>query len=191
MNLPQKKKSISMKQKFKISFSTALWIPLIVFGGCNNISNRQEVPNQKEASSKIEKADKYSFTVEDSIKFFSNSFAINGEIQSQLILTVDSLKKMNVVALDTLNIVCQSGAIMNQSKSSRGVLLKNILSKAKVKQQNHGDRNFYIVARASDGCKATFSWAEIFNDPTVENTYIIFEEKTQLKIKNRSKSVEL
>ncbi|MEO9004236.1 MAG: hypothetical protein ABI288_05850, partial [Ginsengibacter sp.] len=37
-------------------------------------------------------------------------------------------------------------------------------------------RNFYIVARASDGYKATFSWAEIFNNPTGENTYIIFEE---------------
>lgn len=145
---------------------------------CSN-NNQQEVSNQKESSSKMEKENKHSFTAEDGVKFYSKTLAISGDVEFPLSLTVDSLKKMNVVALDSLNIVCQSGAIVNQSVSSRGVLLKDILNKAGIKQLNHADRNFYIVARASDGYKATFSWAELFNNPTGENTYIIFEENNQ------------
>ena len=163
-----------MKQNIKVIISIPV---LILLMNCSN-NNQQDVRNQKE-SSKTEKENKHSFTAEDSVKFYSNTLAITGDIEHPLILTVNSLKKMNVVALDSLNIVCQSGAIMNQSKSSRGVLLKDILNKAGIRQLNHTDRNFYIVARASDGYKATFSWAEIFNNPTGDHTYITFEENNK------------
>ena len=66
---------------------------------------------------------------------------------------------------------------LNQlSEEDAAFLLKDILEKAKIKQNGHKDRNFYIVARASDDYKATFSWAELFNNPTGENAYILFEE---------------
>ncbi|MBW7936520.1 MAG: hypothetical protein H3C71_05110, partial [Flavobacteriales bacterium] len=76
-------------------------------------------------------------------------------------------------------VVCQSGANMKEDKICKGVLLRDILEKAKIKQTNHKDRNFYIVARATDNYKATFSWAEIFNNPTGDNIYILFEENGQ------------
>lgn len=65
---------------------------------------------------------------------------------------------------------------MKVNKTCKGILLKDILEKAKIKQSNHKDRNFYIVARATDNYKATFSWAEIFNNPTGENVFVLFEE---------------
>ncbi len=163
----------------KIVTSIAILILQIVNAGCSNRNDQQDISNQSEALSKIEKSDKHSFTTEESAKFFSNSLSITGEVEFPLILTVDSLKQMRVIALDSLNTVCQSGTIRSHSASSRGVLLKDILNKARIKQQNHTDRNFYIVARASDGYKATFSWAEIFNNLTGENTYVIFEENNQ------------
>lgn len=123
-------------------------------------------------------------TDEDSVKYRSSTLTIAGEVNFPLTLTVDSLKQMNVVGFDSANIVCQSGAVTSSTISSRGVLLKDILKKAQVKQRNHKDRNFYIVARASDGYKATFSWSEIFNNPTGDNTYVIFEENG-LSIVNR------
>ena len=161
-----------MKQNIKVIISIPI---LILLMKCGNNSQR-DVLSQKEASSKIEKADKHSFTSEDSVKFYSNTIEVRGDVEFPLNLTVDSLKKMNVVALDSLNIVCQSGAIMNQSVSSRGVLLKDVLNKVRIKQLSHADRNFYIVACASDGYKAIFSWAEIFNNPTGDHTYVTFEE---------------
>ena len=62
-----------------------------------------------------------------------------------------------------------------------------MLEKAKIAQQEHKDRNFYIVARASDDYKATFSWAELFNNPTGEKVYVLFEQNGKpLKEKGRN-----
>lgn len=127
-------------------------------------------------------------TNEDSSKYRSSTLTIAGDVNLPLTLTVDSLKQMNVVGFDSANIVCQSGAVTSKTISSRGVLLKDILKKAQIKQLNHKDRNFYIVARATDGYKATFSWSEIFNNSTGENTYVIFEENG-LPIANRGSMI--
>jgi DMSO/TMAO reductase YedYZ molybdopterin-dependent catalytic subunit len=116
---------------------------------------------------------------EDSAKFVSKSLEVKGEVENLLNLNVDSLKLMKTVTIDSFKVVCQSGAIMKEDKSCKGVLLKDILDKAKIKQKNHKDRNFYIVARATDNYKATFSWAELFNNPTGDNTYVLFEENGQ------------
>lgn len=115
-------------------------------------------------------------TAEDSLKFLSKQLAVTGEVETPLVLTVDSLKKMNVATITDFTVVCQSGANMKQDSTARGVLLRDILEKAKIKQSGHKDRNFYIVARATDGYKATFSWAEIFNNPTGDNVYVLIEE---------------
>ena len=115
-------------------------------------------------------------TAEDSLKFLSKQLAVTGAVETPLMLTVDSLKKMNVATITNFTVVCQSGANMKQDSTAKGVLLRDILEKAKIKQNGHKDRNFYIVARATDGYKATFSWAELFNNPTGDNVYVLIEE---------------
>ncbi|GGF19208.1 molybdopterin-dependent oxidoreductase [Flavobacterium limi] len=112
----------------------------------------------------------------DSLKMVNHQIEVKGDVEFPLQLTVDSLKKMKVVTIDDFKVVCQSGEVKKDDKICKGVLLKDILEKAKIRQNGHKDRNFYIVARASDDYKATFSWAEIFNNPTGENTFILFEE---------------
>lgn len=112
----------------------------------------------------------------DSTKYISKQVKIAGNVEHPLTLTVDSLKKMKVETIENFNVICSSGATMKTDKTCKGVLLKDILEKAIIKQANHKDRNFYIVARATDGYKATFSWAELFNNPTGENVYVLFEE---------------
>ncbi len=115
-------------------------------------------------------------TAGDSLKFLSKQLAVTGEVETPLMLTVDSLKKMNVATITDFTVVCQSGANMKQDSTAKGVLLRDILEKARIKQSGHKDRNFYIVARATDGYKATFSWAELFNNPTGDNVYVLIEE---------------
>lgn len=171
-----------MKKKLK-NIIIPFFMLLIIFSSCSNNGDQRDTKNQKEETSKTEEEQHLS-TTEDSVKFYSPTFSVSGDVEFPLSYTVDSLKEMKVVTLDSLNTVCQSGVIMNQSKSSRGVLLKDVLNKAEIKQLHHADRNFYIVVRASDGYKATFSWAEIFNNPTGENTYIIFEENNKPVAKN-------
>ncbi|MEI6509221.1 MAG: molybdopterin-dependent oxidoreductase [Bacteroidota bacterium] len=113
-------------------------------------------------------------------KLISHSVKVIGEVENPLVLTVDSLLKMNVKHIDRYMSVCQTGATDSVNKTFEGVLLKDILEKAKLKQLNHKDRAFYIVANASDNYKAVFSWGEIFNNITGENVYVVFKENGEM-----------
>ena len=112
----------------------------------------------------------------DDLKYVSKEIKVTGDVLTPLTLTVDSLKKMKAVELKDFKIVCQKGLTKDSVESTKGVLLTDILEKTKIAQQEHTDRNFYIVARASDDYKATFSWAELFNNPTGEKVFVLFEQ---------------
>ena len=86
---------------------------------------------------------------------------------------------MDVKTIKGFESICQSGLKTGIGTEFKGVLLKDILAKAKIKQTGHKDRNFTIVAAASDSYKTTFSWAELFNNLTGDNTFIVFEENGQ------------
>lgn len=112
----------------------------------------------------------------DSMKYVSRTLSVGGDVLHPLVLTVDSLRSMQVHTISDFDVVCSTGATVNRHTSSKGVLLKEILEKAVIRQSNHKDRNFYIVARATDNYKATFSWAELFNSVTGDSVYVLFEE---------------
>lgn len=157
----------------KAIVTLTMFIFLLVFIKCKNSSNPELTASSNVANNNHVHQP---LTSKDSAEYVSKTVQVKGNVQNELTLTVDSLKKMKAVLLDEFNVVCQSGATVKTDKSSRGVLLKDILEKAVIKQTNHKDRNFFIVARATDNYKATFSWAELFNNPTGENTYVLFEE---------------
>jgi DMSO/TMAO reductase YedYZ molybdopterin-dependent catalytic subunit len=141
---------------------------------CNS-SKKEEKTIQKITESEKESEHKI-LSPADSLKLVNHQIEVKGDVEFPLELNVDSLRKMKVVKLNDFKVVCQSGATKKTDATCKGVLLKDILEKAKIRQKGHKDRNFYIVARASDDYKATFSWAEIFNNPAGENTYVLFEE---------------
>lgn len=143
---------------------------------CNSSKKEKEDIAVTEKVSKPDNDKHPVLTPADSLKLVNHEIEVKGDVEFPLSLSVDSLKKMKVVTIDNFKVVCQSGEVKKDDKVCKGVLLKDILEKAKIKQDGHKDRNFYIVARASDDYKATFSWAEIFNNPTGENTYVLFEE---------------
>ncbi|RED24559.1 molybdopterin-dependent oxidoreductase-like protein [Flavobacterium cutihirudinis] len=143
---------------------------------CNSPKKDNKEAVSTEKTSKPDNDKHVVLTPADSLKMVNHSIEVKGDVENQLQLTVDSLKKMKVATIDDFKVVCQSGEVKKDNKVCKGVLLRDILEKAKIKQNGHKDRNFYIVARASDDYKATFSWAEIFNNPTGDNAYILFEE---------------
>lgn len=160
---------------------TAIFILILIgINGCYYQNSRTDLNSGKEqALASNEEGHSHNLSGKGGAQFYNTTLSVKGEVHFPLTLTVDSLKKMKTVGLDSFNIVCQSGATTSGNIRSRGVLLRDILEKASIIQTNHKDRNFYIVARASDGYKATFSWAEIFNNPTGDKTYVIFEENGQ------------
>ncbi len=141
---------------------------------CNSSKKEEKISTEK--TSEAKKHEHVTLTAEDSLKLVNHQIQVKGDVEFPLQLTVDSLKKMKVVTIDNLKIIGKNGEVKREVKVCKGVLLKDILEKAKIKQEDHKDRNFYIVARASDNYKATFSWAELFNNPTGENAFILFEE---------------
>ncbi|SFN73017.1 Oxidoreductase molybdopterin binding domain-containing protein [Capnocytophaga haemolytica] len=108
--------------------------------------------------------------------YISHEVKVVGEVENPMTLTVDKLKKMNVHEIKNKQIICSSGENRGDIHTAKGVLLKEILFDADIKQKDHKDRNFFIVARATDGFTAGFSWAELFNSPNGEQAYVIFEE---------------
>lgn len=143
---------------------------------CNSSKKDNEETVSTEKISKTDNDKHPILSAADSLKMVNHHIEVKGDVEFPLQLTVDSLRKMKVVTIDDFKVVCQSGEVKKDDKVCKGVLLRDILEKAKIKQSGHKDRNFYIVARASDDYKATFSWAEIFNNPTGDNAYILFEE---------------
>ena len=141
---------------------------------CNSSKKEEKIGIEKADST--EKDHHHPLTSADSLKLVNHEIEVKGEVEFSLHLTVDSLRKMNVATISNFKVTGKNGDVKKDDKISKGVLLKDILEKAKIKRNDHKDRNFYIVARASDDYKATFSWAEIFNNPTGENTYVLFEE---------------
>lgn len=151
-------------------------IVMITFTMLQCKKSENEVQNKPKTSQNISEKENHKHDDKDDLKCLSKEIKVTGDVVNQLTLTVDSLKTMNVKELNDMKIVCQSGITKDDIKTTKGVLLTDILEKAKIAQQEHKDRNFYIVARASDDYKATFSWAELFNNPTGEKVYVLFEQ---------------
>lgn len=152
---------------------------LLIAFSCSMCNSSKKEEKNTISTEKISKTDNDKhpvLTSSDSLKLVNHEIEVKGDVEFPLQLSVDSLKKMKVVTIENFQIKGKNGEVKKEIKTCKGVLLKDILEKAKIKQNDHKDRNFYIVARASDDYKATFSWAEIFNNPTGENTYVLFEE---------------
>ncbi len=175
--------------KKALSIVTTICLAFIL-SNCNNPNKEaaKKDSNVKTATEGSKSKCLLPLTASDSAKFISTQLQVKGEVENVLSLTVDSLKQMKTVEIDNYQVVCQSATTGKAGKSCKGVLLKDIIYKAKIRQSGHKDPNFYIVARATDGYKAIFSWGELFNNATGENTYVIFEENG-MPIKNKGEMV--
>lgn len=70
---------------------------------------------------------------------------------------------------------------MGELLGTTAVRLTDILQKAKIKTQTHNDlKRTIIVATASDGYKAVFSWNELFNTSIGEGVMVLIGQNGQL-----------
>ena len=100
-----------------------------------------------------------------------------GQVENPLHLSVADLQKMSVRTGENLKIVSQSGEVRKEFKTYRGVLLRDVLEKANIKLATMKDRNKILVAaHATDGYVALFAYHELFNNPTGEQVWLLFEE---------------
>lgn len=110
----------------------------------------------------------------------SSQIELTGLIDRPTILTVDSLRAMPVQTGGPVNIVSSSGQVRKTIQSFRGVLLRDLLDKARIQLLNQKEKGkYYVVVRGTDGYAAVFAHNELFNNPTGKQVFVLYAENDQ------------
>ena len=102
---------------------------------------------------------------------------ISGRVDSSLVLGMEQLRAMDILEMENLPMICGSGEPKGYVGKVRGVLLADIINRAKVVVTGHNDtKKMYVIAASDDGYKAVFSWQEIFNSHNGDSIVVLFEK---------------
>jgi len=100
---------------------------------------------------------------------------VAGEVNTNLTLTVENLRAIGAQSARNLP-AAASNALAEPYREYSGVLLTQLLDKAGLRSERKDDwRRLYVVAIASDGYKAVFSWGELFNSRIGRGLLVVFE----------------
>ena len=100
-----------------------------------------------------------------------------GRVKEPLVLSLEELCGMETEEARDIAVNCGEGTPVGRIESCRGVLLEIVIGKAAVIREDHNDtKKMFIVASASDGYKAVFSWQEIFNTPIGGGVMVLVEK---------------
>jgi hypothetical protein len=103
---------------------------------------------------------------------------ITGLVDSAFSISNANLGSFTVQEGKDFNITGSKGEVKRTIKSFKGILLTNILTKAKISLANEKDRGKYIiVVTAADGYTAVFTYNELIFSTAGKNTYLLFEEE--------------
>jgi DMSO/TMAO reductase YedYZ molybdopterin-dependent catalytic subunit len=104
---------------------------------------------------------------------------VGGSVANPATYSVDDLKRLPVREFEDVRQIRAEGAIVGrgeQIRRYRGVLLRDVLSAAgPLENERHDLRRSVVVATATDGYKAVFSWAELFLSPIGDGVLVILE----------------
>jgi len=94
----------------------------------------------------------------------SRQLEVSGEVQKALSLDLDALRAL----------AARRGRAEGQGYG--GLLLIELLNEADIRQdQPRALRRSYVVAKASDGYQAVFSWGELYNSPLGKGVLVAYE----------------
>lgn len=117
----------------------------------------------------------------------SMQLQVTGKVEHKLILNVADLQQFPPQRIGELALVCQSGANLGKLERLKGVLLKDILEKAKIIAPGHNDlKRMVIIARATDGYQVVFSWNELFNSQIGEGVLVFYERDGKPLLENEA-----
>jgi DMSO/TMAO reductase YedYZ molybdopterin-dependent catalytic subunit len=104
---------------------------------------------------------------------------VKGNVEHEQTLSVDDLKSLPVRRVDDVRSVRDSAAAATDSEVARhytGCLLRDVLERARPVEKHRFDlRKSIVIATASDGYRAVFSWAELYLSPIGDGALVIYE----------------
>lgn len=113
----------------------------------------------------------------DASQYVTREIQVEGAVEQPLTLDVAALRAFPAQQISELKLICQSGADRGSLQNFKGVLLRDVLEKAKIKAPAHNDvKKMIIQATASDGYVALFSWNELFNSKLGDGVLVVFEQ---------------
>jgi DMSO/TMAO reductase YedYZ molybdopterin-dependent catalytic subunit len=102
---------------------------------------------------------------------------VSSSVQQPLTLGVAELLEFPAQQISEVQLICQSGANRGKLENLKGVLLRDVLTRAQVLAPGHNDvKKMIVVASATDGYTVVFSWSEIFNSPVGDGVIVFFEK---------------
>lgn len=106
----------------------------------------------------------------------STTLQVSGAVAQSLALTVEDLKGLAAQRINDVRAIEEGGRREERTRAYVGVLLRDLLDRAKlVETSRHDLRRSVVVATATDGYKAVFSWAELYLSPIGEGALVYYE----------------
>lgn len=107
----------------------------------------------------------------------TTQLVVTGAVEHPLKLSVADLRQFPTRQIDEFPLAGQGGAKRAPLKNVKGVRLRDLLERATLVSRDHNDvKKMAIIATASDGYVALFSWAEIFNSSLGEGVLVFYEQ---------------
>ncbi len=117
------------------------------------------------------------------------SFIISGDVKVPVTVSIEDILKQKEISIGDVTITNHLGEKKSESHGLKGVLLKDVLQLAEIK--NEVPRllsEYYFVCKASDKYTVVYSWNELYNSPTGDSAFII-TEKNGKRIKDMDDSI--
>lgn len=107
----------------------------------------------------------------------SETLTLTGAVVHPKTLSVADLERFPPHQIGEFDMICESGANLGKRENLRGVRLRDILLDAELKALTPKHfRQMAIIARATDGYIAVFSWAELFNSAVGDQVIVYFSK---------------
>lgn len=110
----------------------------------------------------------------------TNDIELSGAVSRPMTLSVEDLKRLPVTRIDDVRVIAMNGRREERTRRYVGVLLCDSLDEAQlVEAARHDRRRSAVLATASDGYRAVFSWAELYVSPIGEGALVYYERDGQ------------
>jgi DMSO/TMAO reductase YedYZ molybdopterin-dependent catalytic subunit len=103
---------------------------------------------------------------------------VGGAVQQALSLSVEDLRQFGAEQIVELRLPGRAAG--SPPSVLKGVRLRAVLERAKIVTADHNTaKKLAIIATATDGYKAVFSWNELFNAELGDSVLVLFERDGQ------------
>jgi len=109
----------------------------------------------------------------------TTALTVKGSVEREVTFSIEDLKSLPKLQVDetrTVHDPSQPAAPTETTRHYVGCLLHDVLERAKpVEKGRFGFRRSVVIATASDGYRAVFSWAELYLTPIGDGVLVVYE----------------